>query len=173
MIQVTPHMRILVAHESIDFRKGIDGLARICRVELCQDPFEGAVFVFRNRRKTGIKILVYDGQGFWLCHKRLSKGRFHWWPDGDDTVAGSELEAFRLQVLIAAGDPNNISSSDPWKSLSPTTYGTQNSKAGVPKDVIKLGQHGNHYDIQRKNDHRPGYPVHEKLHLQIPSLQSP
>jgi len=38
----------------------------------------GTVFVFRNRRRTAIKALVYDGQGFWLCHKRLSSGRFRW-----------------------------------------------------------------------------------------------
>ena len=81
MIQVTPQMRILVATEPADFRKGIDGLARLCKEELKRDPFGGGVFVFRNRRATAIKALVYDGQGFWLCHKRLSSGRFCWWAD--------------------------------------------------------------------------------------------
>ena len=64
MIQLTPQMRILVAVEPPDFRRGIDGLARLCRQELASDPFSGTVFVFRNRRRTAIKILVYDGQGF-------------------------------------------------------------------------------------------------------------
>jgi len=64
MIQVTPQMRILVAVEPADFRKGIDGLARLCKEELKRDPFCGWVFVFRNRRGTAVKILVYDGQGF-------------------------------------------------------------------------------------------------------------
>ena len=80
MLQITPQMKILVAVEPADFRKGIDGLVRVCKDSLQQDPFAGAVFVFRNRRGTAIKALVYDGQGFWLCHKRLSKGRFRWWP---------------------------------------------------------------------------------------------
>ena len=80
MIQITPQMRILVALEPADFRRGIDGLARICKETLQQDPFSGCVFVFRNRRATALKVLVYDGQGFWLCHKRLSSGRFRWWP---------------------------------------------------------------------------------------------
>ncbi len=79
MIQITPQMRILLAVEPVDFRKGIDGLAGICRRVLKPDPFSGYAFVFRNKRGTAIKILVYDGQGFWLCHKRLSTGRFRWW----------------------------------------------------------------------------------------------
>ncbi len=80
MIQVTPQMRILVAIEPVDFRRGIDGLARLARQELESDPFSGRVFVFRNRKGTAVKILVYDGQGFWLCYKRLSTSRFRYWP---------------------------------------------------------------------------------------------
>jgi transposase len=60
-------MRILVAVEPADFRKGIDGLAGLCRQALKSDPFSGAIFVFRNRRGTAVKLLVYDSQGFWLC----------------------------------------------------------------------------------------------------------
>jgi transposase len=84
MLAVTPHMKVLVAVEPADFRNGIDGLAQHCKQALGQDPFAGAVFCFRNRRGTAIKVLVYDGQGFWLCHKRLSKGRFRWWPTSRD-----------------------------------------------------------------------------------------
>ena len=76
MIQITPQMRILVGVEAIDFRKGIDGLARVCQEVLAADPFSGWLCVFRNRRQTALRILVYDGQGFWLAHKRLSRGRF-------------------------------------------------------------------------------------------------
>ena len=60
MIQLTQHMRILVAIEPADFRKGIDGLAGLCRIRLQQDTFQGTVFVFRNCRATAVKILVYD-----------------------------------------------------------------------------------------------------------------
>ena len=60
MIQVIPQMRILVAVEPTDFRRGIDGLARVCREQLQTDPFSGCLVVFRNRRATAIKILVYD-----------------------------------------------------------------------------------------------------------------
>ena len=80
MIQVTPQMRILLAVQPTDFRKGIDGLAQVCRQVLQKDPFSGYVFIFRNKRATAIKVLMYDGQGFWLCQKRLSEGRFNWQP---------------------------------------------------------------------------------------------
>jgi transposase len=69
-------MRVVAAVEPVDFRRGIDGLARLCKDVLKHDPFNGWVFVFRNRSATALKILVYDGQGFWLCHKRLSSPHF-------------------------------------------------------------------------------------------------
>jgi transposase len=80
VIALTPRLRVWVAAEPADFRCGIDGLARRVRQVLAEDPFSGALFVFRNRRHTAVKLLVYDGQGFWLCEKRLSQGRFRFWP---------------------------------------------------------------------------------------------
>ena len=67
MIQITPQMRICLAIEPVDFRKGIDGLAQLCRQKLQVDPMAGVLFVFANRRRKALKVLVYDGQGFWLC----------------------------------------------------------------------------------------------------------
>ena len=75
MIQITPQMRVLVAIEPVDGRKGIDALARLCQDKLAEDPFSGCVFVFRSRRGTAIRLLSYDGQGYWLAQKRLSKGQ--------------------------------------------------------------------------------------------------
>jgi transposase len=114
MIQVTPQMRILVAVEPADFRKGIDGLAKLAREELESDPFSGGVFVFRNRRCTAVKVLVYDGQGFWLCQKRLSQGRFRFWPTGK-TVRG--LQANELQVLLSAGDFEAAQAAPQWRRV--------------------------------------------------------
>ena len=67
MIQIATQMRILVAVEAIDGRKGIDAVAQLCREKLAADPFSGCLFVFRTRRADSIAILAYDGQGFWLC----------------------------------------------------------------------------------------------------------
>jgi transposase len=84
MIQIAPQVRILVAVESVDGRKGIDAIAQLCREKLNTDPFSGYLFLFRTRRGTSIRVLQYDGQGFWLATKRLSKGRFRWWPTGTE-----------------------------------------------------------------------------------------
>src|SRR6267142_2223125 len=112
MIALTAQTRIWIAREPADFRCGIDGLAKICRTVLKSDPFSGALFVFRNRRSKSIKILSYNSRGFWLCQKRLSKGRFRWWPESDQ--ASLTLEAHQLQLvslqcqacLIAFGPPS-------------------------------------------------------------------
>ena len=118
MIQITPQMRILVAVESFDFRNGIDGLARICQEQLKADPFSGWLFVFRNRRRTAIKVLVYDGQGYWLMQKRLSRGRFRYWPNSG-SQASERLEAHELQVLLAGGNPASSEAAPQWRRVTP------------------------------------------------------
>ena len=115
MIQLTPQMRILVAVEPQDFRKGIDGLARVCRDVLSTDPFSGRVFVFRNRRQTAVRLLCYDGQGFWLAHKRLSRGHFRWWPTS--ATASTVLAAHQVQRLIVGGDPTAADAAPVWRPL--------------------------------------------------------
>ena len=117
MIQITPQMRILVAVQPVDFRRGIDGLAQVCREVLAADPFSGTVFVFRGRSGTSIKLLMFDGQGYWLCQKRLSKGRFRWWP-GQAGTPSAGLLAHELQVLICGGDPRGAKVPAAWRPVS-------------------------------------------------------
>jgi transposase len=122
MIQLTPQMRLLVALKPVDFRRGIDGLSQVCREVLAADPFSGTVFAFRNRRGTAIKLLAYDGQGFWLCMKRLSKGRFRYWPESTGTgtdAAQRQLLAHELSVLLAAGDPQRTLAAPQWRRVAP------------------------------------------------------
>jgi transposase len=111
-------MRVLVAIEAVDFRRGIDGLAQLCRAKLVEDPFSGAVFVFRNKRRKGIKLLVYDGQGFWLCHKRLSAGCFRYWPVAGSNDTAATLLAHELHVLLSGGDPAATRAAPQWRKLA-------------------------------------------------------
>jgi len=115
MIQIAPHMRILVAVEPVDGRKGIDSLARLCREKLQTDPFSGCLFFFRSRNRTSIRILVYDGQGFWLAQKRLSEGRFVWWPSGNEP--SEALQTHQAQLLLAAGNPDT-EAAPVWRKIS-------------------------------------------------------
>jgi len=117
MIQTSPTMRILVATEPVDFRKGIDGLAALCRQRLAQDPMTGCAFVFRNRKATALKILLYDGQGYWLCQKRLSQGKLPHWPQGDSPCR--DLAAHQLQVLLAGGDADAAQGAAVWRRIKP------------------------------------------------------
>lgn len=114
MLQITPQMRVLVAVDPIDGRKGIDSLAALCRQKLSEDPFSGCVFVFLNRSRTTLKILVFDGQGFWLAQKRLSVGRFRHWPSGSGPA--QTLEVHQVQVLLAAGDPS-VPGAPTWRRV--------------------------------------------------------
>jgi len=116
LIQITPQMRVLVAIEPVDGRKGIDSLARLCQDKLVEDPFSGCVFVFRSRGGTAIRLLTYDGQGFWLLQKRLSKGRFQWWPEASG--ASRPLEAYEAQLLLAAGDVSRARAAPMWRRVN-------------------------------------------------------
>ena len=120
MIQVTPQMRVLVAIAPVDFRRGIDGMAQACRAVLRADPLSGTVFVFRSRQRTAVKVLVYDGQGFWLCHKRLSAGRFRWWPTNASEPV-TALQAHELHVLLRGGDPSQTNAAAVWRRVAPST----------------------------------------------------
>ncbi len=102
MIQLTADTQILLATEPADFRCGIDGFAALCRQQLQRDPRSGVLFVFINRRKTMVRALRYDGTGFWLMSKRLSKGRFLGWPHGGEGII-SLLAAKQLKALLSGG----------------------------------------------------------------------
>jgi transposase len=116
MITITPQMKVRLYSEHIDFRNGIDGIAGICRLHFEDDPFSGAVFLFRNRKSTSVKILVYDGQGFWLCQKRLSVGRFRHWPKNQESAG--QLTAREIGVLLYNGNPFSSSMAGIWKKVS-------------------------------------------------------
>ena len=89
---------------------------RVRRQQFEMDPFLGTLFVFRNRSGTAIKLLVYDGSGFWLCQKRFSKGRLQWWPRGATGV--ESLPAEQLAVLIYNGLPLQARMVEPWRRVS-------------------------------------------------------
>ncbi len=124
MLQIAPQQTILLAIKPADFRCGIDGLAALCRSQLEQDPFSGKVFVFTNKRRTAVKILVYDGQGYWLCLKRFSKGKLAWWPK--DNLSAHQLLPSQLQILLYQGSPQTANIPENWRNITPLETEVEN-----------------------------------------------
>lgn len=128
MFQLSPQMRILVAVEPVDGRKGIDGLAALCKQRLAEDPFSGCIFIFRTRSGASIRLLAYDGQGFWMAQKRLSQGRFRIWPEGE--AASYVLEPYQVHVLLAAGNPA-VAAAPVWRSVTPRSQKLNSAEGTV------------------------------------------
>jgi transposase len=133
MIQLVPQLRILLACQPVDFRRGIDGLAALCRKELAQNPMSGSLFVFRNRRGTALKLICFDGVGYWLVTRRFSQGRVRWWPQEQDTPL-HPLQAQQLSVLLYQGLPDQAQFAPPWRKLpSPDA---QAARAPSPESAL-------------------------------------
>lgn len=110
MIQITPQQQLILAVEAIDFRKGMDALIGLCRQRF-GNPFTGTVFAFRNRKATAVKLLVYDGSGFWLCTKRFSRGKLVHWPKSPN----EHVCATTMAIILNQGAPAYITPA--WRSL--------------------------------------------------------
>lgn len=104
MIHLTADTQIMIAIAPADFRAAIDGFVARCRQQLKEDPSDGTLFVFVNRSKTMVRALVYDGTGYWLMTKRLSKGRFKGWPKSNEQIC--PVVARQLRALLTNNDPD-------------------------------------------------------------------
>ena len=100
-----PGLRIMVACEPVDFRKGMDTLAALVAQALSADPFAGDIFIFRSKRSDRLKLLIWDGTGLCLVTKRLESGAFTWPPVRDGAVT---LNAAQLRLLFTGMDWTQI-----------------------------------------------------------------
>jgi transposase len=101
MFRFDARLAVYVHREAVDFRKNINGLAALVEQALGFDPFAAALFVFGNRRRDRVKILVWERNGFWLLMKRLEAERFVW-PRADEAVI--ELTIDQLHWLLEGID---------------------------------------------------------------------
>ncbi len=98
MLTLTDKHKVFLAVNPIDFRSRLDGSLAICRQHLESNPSSGNVFVFRNKKMTVIRCIVYDKGGFWFMEKRLSKGKYRYWPKS--AYSACELTSLQLQQLL-------------------------------------------------------------------------
>ena len=103
MFGLTTATRVFVAPGATDMRKGFNGLFGLVRDALQEDPLSGHLFLFANRDRTRIKILVWDGSGLWVCAKRLEQGRFAW-PHAEEGDTRVTMRGEELTMLLSGID---------------------------------------------------------------------
>ena len=108
MLSFGSRTRVFLALGVTDMRKSFDTLAQEVRAALAEDPLDGSLFVFSNRRRTRIKVLWFDRGGFWLLARRLERGTFAW--PKPSSVAAHKIE-LRASELIALLDGIDLAGS--------------------------------------------------------------
>lgn len=117
MLMLPAAVRIYVAAEAVDLRRGFDGLAAATRSLICQDPLNGHLFVFLNRRRNRIKLLVWDRTGYLLLYKRLERGTFHLPTHPPVGHRHVELDAGDLGLMLEGVDLRGARRRERWRRL--------------------------------------------------------
>ena len=113
MLTLPSSVRVYLAAEPVDLRRGHDGLVAIVRTAWRLDPFGGHLFVFLGRRLDRVKILVWDRNGFVLYYKRLSKGRFSM-PTIASGAKHVQMDATTLAMLLDGIDVRHVRRPTTW-----------------------------------------------------------
>ena len=114
MLSFSATTRIFLCREPVDFRKAHDGLCTIVRDGFRDDPFTGDVFVFFNKVRDRIKLLLWDRNGFWLMYKRLERGTFPFDVRGDG--ARIEISRAQLTMVLEGIDGRSVKYSSHYRS---------------------------------------------------------
>jgi len=108
MFLLSPHTKVFLAKQVTDMRKSFRGLITLTESILQQDPLSGHLFVFVNRRRDLLKILHWDGSGFWIWYRQLERGTFQLpAPPADHEEAGIELTPAQLSLILDGIDLNS------------------------------------------------------------------
>lgn len=100
MLQIPPQVKIFVALQPTDMRRGFPGLTGQVIQTLKKDPLSGHLFLFRNRRRDRLKILYWDGDGYAIYYKQLSRGTFELPEPQDKSAASIQIRASELSMLL-------------------------------------------------------------------------
>jgi len=118
VLTLGPSIKVYLARGTTDMRKSFDGLAGEVRELLAQDPLSGHLFVFCGRRRHLVKVLYWDGTGFWLVAKRLARGTFVW-PEVEDDRRSIELRPDELGALLGGIDLRRTTWRPWWRQSPP------------------------------------------------------
>jgi len=104
VLSLPTQLRVFLAKEITDMRKSFDGLCALVEHRFHRDPYAGDLFAFVNRRRTYVKLLLWDGNGFWLLAKRLERGTFERWQPSSDKETHVEIDHVQLLMLLEGVD---------------------------------------------------------------------
>jgi transposase len=117
--------RIYLVAGVTDMRKSYNGLAAIVEHHLVQDPLSGHVYIFCNRRRDRVKLLLWDGSGLWVCAKRLEKGTFAWPRSNEKAV---QLTGEELTLLVGGIDLRGTTKRD-WYGRTRSNQANERMRA--------------------------------------------
>lgn len=121
MLSLPPSVRVFVATQPVDGRKGVDSLIALVRSVFSQDPFGGHLFVFFSRRCDRVRIVHWDRNGFAIWSKRLERGRFHPVFSADGRLSASAVEAAELGLILEGLDLEGARRRPRWTPHVSTT----------------------------------------------------
>ncbi len=134
MLMLPSSVRIYVAAEPVDLRRGFDGLAAATRALIREDPLNGHLFVFLNRRNNRVKLLVWDRTGYLLLYKRLERGTFRLPTEPAPGDRHIEIDAGELGLMLEGVDLPNATRRERWRRLP--HQGTP-VRTGGPSDPLQ------------------------------------
>ena len=119
MLSVTGGLKVYLAVEPADMRKGFGGLYALASEKMKEDPRQGALFVFTNRGRNRVKLLHFDGTGLWVCVKRLEKGTFRF-PAPPANGESIEIRAADLTMILDGVDLSTVRRQERYRRPQPT-----------------------------------------------------
>lgn len=125
MFLLSPQTKVFLARQVTDMRKSFRGLLALTEAVLRQDPASGHLFVFMNRRRDLLKILHWDGSGYWIWYRRLERGTFQLpATDADEGQAGVELTPAQLSLILEGIDLASVRQRLRYRRRLPSAVGS-------------------------------------------------
>ncbi len=137
MLSLPSNVKVYVAPGTTDMRKSYDALEALTRTILALDPLSGHVFAFCGRRRDRVKLLFWDGTGFWLFSKRLARGTFAWPDVPVDGARSVELRGDELAAILSGIDLERST----WKTWWRSPARTVSDASGVGLRTVSSGTH--------------------------------
>lgn len=130
MLSLGSNVKVYVAPGTTDMRKSYDALEALTRTILALDPLSGHVFAFCGRRRDRVKLLLWDGTGFWLFSKRLARGTFAWPEPPADGARSVELRGDELAAILSGIDLDHSTWKRWWRAPARSGCGSPEMGSG-------------------------------------------